>query len=203
MDKLRVIQHAQMYMDMLSNGIDPISGLPVPEDSTLQQERLKKCFGFVSDILNEVIQNEGVVLLTEKQTEPTVTNVDSNTALNVPESAITITPQQIQCIEITNAPILPSAFVKKIGCAVDADIKKKLTLARINKWLLKRGYLADTKVATIVNKTVKVATPLAAQIGVVEHLVVDKKTGEAKPQLFFTRDAQEFILQNINTIANE
>ena len=70
MDKRRVIQHAQTYMDMLSNGIDPISGEPVPEDSTLQQERLKKCFSFVSEILNEVIQNNGIVSLSETQTDP-------------------------------------------------------------------------------------------------------------------------------------
>ena len=203
MDKRRVIQHAQTYMDMLSNGIDPISGEPVPEDSTLQQERLKKCFSFVSEILNELIQNNGVVSLSENQTAPTGGAETSGMSAPVPEPIVSITPQQVQRIEVSNAPILPSAFVKRIGSAVDASTKKKLSLARINKWLLKQGYLADTKVPTIVNKTVKVATPMAAQIGVVEHYVVDKKTGEAKPQLFFTREAQEFILRNINELANE
>lgn len=200
MDKLRIIQHAQGYMDKLSLGIDPISGTPVPEDSTLQQERLQKCFRFVSDILEELIQNNGSISLSENQNavpdsvaEPT----------NIPVPAVLITPQQIQNIEVTPTPILPSAFVKKIGAALDSDTKKKVTLARINRWLLKKGYLAETKVRTIVNKSVKIATPLSAEIGVVEHLVVDKKTGEAKPQLFFSEDAQKFILNNINNIANE
>ena len=200
MDKLRIIQHAQGYMDKLSLGIDPISGTPVPEDSTLQQERLQKCFRFVSDILEELIQNNGSISLSENQNavpdsvaEPT----------NIPVPAVLITPQQIQNIEVTPTPILPSAFVKKIGVALDSDAKKKVTLARINRWLLKKGYLAETKVRTIVNKSVKIATPLSAEIGVVEHLIVDKKTGEAKPQLFFSEDAQKFILNNINNIANE
>ena len=200
MDKLRIIQHAQGYMDKLSLGIDPISGTPVPEDSTLQQERLQKCFRFVSDILEELIQNNGSISLSENQNavpdsvaEPT----------NIPVPAVLITPQQIQNIEVTPTPILPSAFVKKIGAALDSDTKKKVTLARINRWLLKKGYLAETKVRTIVNKSVKIATPLSAEIGVVEHLIVDKKTGEAKPQLFFSEDAQKFILNNINNIANE
>ena len=200
MDKLRIIQHAQGYMDKLSLGIDPISGTPVPEDSTLQQERLQKCFRFVSDSLEELLQNNGSISLSENQNvvpdsvaEPT----------NIPVPAVLITPQQIQNIEVTPTPILPSAFVKKIGAALDSDTKKKVTLARINRWLLKKGYLAETKVRTIVNKSVKIATPLSAEIGVVEHLVVDKKTGEAKPQLFFSEDAQKFILNNINNIANE
>ena len=200
MDKLRIIQHAQGYMDKLSLGIDPISGTPVPEDSTLQQERLQKCFRFVSDILEELIQNNGSISLSETQNAISDPVAE---ATNSPVPAVLITPQQIQNIEVTPTPILPSAFVKKIGAALDSDTKKKVTLARINRWLLKKGYLAETKVRTIVNKSVKIATPLSAEIGVVEHLVVDKKTGEAKPQLFFSEDAQKFILNNINNIANE
>ena len=200
MDKLRIIQHAQGYMDKLSLGIDPISGTPVPEDSTLQQERLQKCFRFVSDILEELIQNNGSISLSENQNAVPDSVAEST---NIPVPAVLITPQQIQNIEVTPTPILPSAFVKKIGAALDSDTKKKVTLARINRWLLKKGYLAETKVRTIVNKSVKIATPLSAEIGVVEHLVVDKKTGEAKPQLFFSEDAQKFILNNINNIANE
>lgn len=211
MDKLRIIQHAQGYMQKLSNGIDPISGKPVPEDSTLQQERLRKCFGFVAEILEELIQNNGTVLLSGVQNKiPTSTEEFDEPPIELPVESTTndhlvaiITPQQIQNIEITSTPILPSAFVKKIGAVVDASTKKKVSLARINRWLLKQGYLAETKVRTIVNKSVKVTTPLSAEIGVVEHLVVDKKTGEAKTQLFFSEDAQKFILNNINNIANE
>ena len=198
-------------MQKLSNGIDPISGKPVPEDSTLQQERLRKCFGFVAEILEELIQNNGTVLLSGVQNKiPTSTEEFDEPPIELPVESTTndhlvaiITPQQIQNIEITSTPILPSAFVKKIGAVVDASTKKKVSLARINRWLLKQGYLAETKVRTIVNKSVKVTTPLSAEIGVVEHLVVDKKTGEAKTQLFFSEDAQKFILNNINNIANE
>ena len=46
MDKLQVIQRAKSYMDMLSQGIDHISGELIENDSTLQQERLKKCFSY-------------------------------------------------------------------------------------------------------------------------------------------------------------
>lgn len=42
MDKLRVIQRAKSYMDMLSNGIEPISGELVKNDSALIQERSHK-----------------------------------------------------------------------------------------------------------------------------------------------------------------
>ena len=186
---------------MLSNGIDPLNGEPVPEDSALQQERLKKCFSFVTEILDEIINNNGIVSLSlSSAPAPDVSDLSP-----IPEASPTVvklTTQQLQQVDISPSPLLPSAFVKRINTVVDPRLSCKVSLTKINKWLLKNGYLSETKVPTVVNKSVKVITPLAAKIGVVENLVVDKKTGEAKPQIFFSRDAQEFILQNINEIAN-
>lgn len=68
---------------------------------------------------------------------------------------------------------MPSAFIKNINSVVDAENMEKLSLTTINKWLLKQGYLAESKVATVVNKNVKTVTPLSAQIGVIEQTVVD------------------------------
>ena len=102
MDKLRIIQHAQEYMDKLSNGIDPISGNPVPEDSTLQQERLRKCFGFVAEILEELIQNNGTVLLSRTQNTIPVSVEESEgppvESISNDHPVVLITPQQVQSI---------------------------------------------------------------------------------------------------------
>ena len=203
MDKLRIIQHARSYMDLLSKGIDPISGESVPEDSTLQQDRLKKCFGFVTEILDEIIINDGIVSFSHSSCLTSDTNSATINPMHdsIP-STVNLTAQQRRQVTISSAPLLPSAFVKRINAVIDPQSSRKVSLVKINKWLLKNGYLAETKVPTVVNKSVKVITPLATTIGVMESLVVDKKTGEAKSQIFFSQDAQEFILQNINEIAN-
>ncbi len=193
MNKLQVIQRAKSYMDMLSKGIDPISGELVKNDSTLQQERLQKCFSFVSEILDEIIRTNGIVSMPVTESSPSYTIVKK-------KAIFSINQYQRSSIRITNDPIIPSAFIKNINSVVDAETMEKLSLTTINKWLLKQGYLTESKVPTVVNKNIKTLTPLSAQIGVIEQTIIDQKTGEAKTQLLFSRQAQEFILDNIDSI---
>lgn len=49
MTELDIMKHARGYMDKLSRGIDPISGGPLPGDTTLNNIRLQKCFAYVSE----------------------------------------------------------------------------------------------------------------------------------------------------------
>lgn len=99
MEKIQVIQRAKSYMDMLSNGIDPISGELVKNDSTLQQERLRKCFSFVSEILDEVIKTNGIVTLL-------VTESSQGYAVVKKKRVFSINQQQKNSIRVTNNPIM-------------------------------------------------------------------------------------------------
>lgn len=193
MDKLQIIQRAKSYMDMLSKGVDPISGVSIENDSTLHQERLQKCFSFVSEILDEIIKTNGIVTMSDSESSHGYTIVKK-------KAVFSIEPQQRMSIQITNDPITPSAFVKNVNSVVNTETTEKLSLTTINKWLLKQGYIAESKVPTVVNRNVKTVTPLSTQIGIIEQTVVDQKTGEAKTQVLFSRQAQEFILNNIDAI---
>lgn len=195
MDKLQVIQRAKSYMDMLSQGIDPISGELIENDSTLQQERLKKCFSYVSGILDEIIKTNGIVAMP-------VSKFSQEYTMARKKSAFSLNQQQRRNIHISNSPIIPSAFIKNINSVVNVEMMEKLSLKTINKWLLKQGYLSEQKVPTVVNKNVKTITSTSANIGVIEQTIVDQKTGEAKTQVFFSRQAQEFILDNIESIVS-
>ena len=62
MTELDIMKHAKSYLDSLSQGIDPISGQPVPNDSVLNNVRLEKCFRYVSGVLEQVIANGGKVV---------------------------------------------------------------------------------------------------------------------------------------------
>ena len=47
MTEIDIMKRAKMYLDNLSQGIDPISGQEVPEDSVLNNVRLARCFFYV------------------------------------------------------------------------------------------------------------------------------------------------------------
>lgn len=59
MTELETMQRAKMYLDKLAQGIDPISGQEIPNDSVLNNVRLARCFFYVSGILDQVIANGG------------------------------------------------------------------------------------------------------------------------------------------------
>lgn len=67
MTELEIMQRAKMYMDKLAQGIDPISGQEVPNDSVLNNVRLARCFFYVSGVLDQVIANGGRVTSGEKK----------------------------------------------------------------------------------------------------------------------------------------
>ena len=191
MEKTKVIMRAKSYLEMLSNGIDPISGNEVPEDSVLTQERLRKCFSFVTELLTEAINNHGLISLPENEQ-------NSNYEIMKKKAAFSMRAMPKQRVLITEAPISTTAFVRNINAAVDKDNMEKLSTTVLNKWLTKYGFLTETKEPATINKTVRHVTPEAACIGIMERQVVDKKTGKAKSEIVFNKLAQEYILSNFD-----
>ena len=61
MTELETLQRAKMYMEKLAQGIDPITGVELPEDSALNNVRLARCFFYVSGVLDRVIANDGYI----------------------------------------------------------------------------------------------------------------------------------------------
>lgn len=55
MNELDLARRAKSYLDALALGIDPLSGRPAPPGDMLQQERLRRCFQYVSGVLEKVI----------------------------------------------------------------------------------------------------------------------------------------------------
>jgi len=58
MNELDIIKHARGYLDMLSKGYNPITKEKYSENSDFNNERLIKCFSFVTEILDRVIISE-------------------------------------------------------------------------------------------------------------------------------------------------
>ena len=44
MEKIELIRRAKMYMELLSNGVQPITGQEIPEDSAFMDGKMKRCF---------------------------------------------------------------------------------------------------------------------------------------------------------------
>lgn len=193
MEKIELIERAKMYLKMLSAGVHPVSGAFIPNDSAFADEKVRRCFSFISDILDEYVELSERVEVLEKEKEKAQLALPRKTGFS-------ITKEQCDNIKLSKEPITVLSFMKNINSVIDTDTTEKLTSTRINKWLTDRGLVATSKVQTVVNKTVYTPSDVAVKIGIIEEEFVDKKSGEVKVQLKLSQSAQLFILENIEEI---
>ena len=69
MNKAQIIRHTKNYMDMLAQGVDPISNEKIEADSVVLQPRMQKCFAFVAELLDEhnyVIENIDSTIIAQR-----------------------------------------------------------------------------------------------------------------------------------------
>ena len=69
MTELEKMQRAKMYIDKLANGINPLDDVPAADTDIINNVRLSRCLFYVSDILRQVIENNGVVGKKSKATK--------------------------------------------------------------------------------------------------------------------------------------
>ena len=193
MEKIELVERAKMYLKLLSDGVHPVTGDIIPGDSACADEKVKRCFSFISQILDEYIELSEKVEKLESEKEKTTIIVPK-------KQEFSITQEQCDSIRLSKEPITVLSFMKNINSVIDSSSMEKLTSTRINKWLSKRGLVTTEKVQTMVSKTVYKPSDFAMKIGIVEEEVVDKKSGELKSQIKLGESAQLFIIENLEDI---
>ena len=209
MNKRQIIRHAKNYLDLLAAGTDPISNEKIEGDSVVSRPQMQKCFRFVSDILQEVLQNNGLVLLDMEDAAGQaplavpVTVHGSSYELVRRKAGFSLTPEQKRDVLISRLPITPAEFLKNVNSAVNPTVMEKLSAKAVNAWLKKNAYIAEGKTQVVMNRTVWHPTPVAREIGIIETDVTDPKTGGIKQRLMLTTHAQEYLLTHLEEIAAE
>lgn len=181
MTQLETMQRAKMYMDKLAQGIDPITNQEIPEDSTLNNVRLARCFFYVSDVLGQVIANGGVIGGKPKL------------------QAFTICDEQLAQIRISQEPVRVTQLVEMISAAVNNPQMKKLSTTVITNWLLEKGFLE--KQITLDGKSRRVPTQNGFMIG----LSTETRQGQygEYQAVFYNAAAQQFVLDNLSAMLAE
>ena len=193
MEKIELIERAKMYLKLLSDGVHPVSGDLIPGDSAFMDEKVKRCFLFISQILDEYVE------LSEK-VERLEAYKEKATVVIAKKQEFSITQEQCDSIKLSKEPLTVLAFMKNVNSVIDSDNMEKLSSTRINKWLSEKGLVTTEKVQTVVNKTVYKPSDFATRIGIVEEEFVDKKSGEVKAQIKLSESAQLFIIENLEEI---
>ena len=192
MTKRQIIQHAKDYLDLLAQGVDPISRSPIPEDSAACQPQLRKCFAYVSSILHEMLDHHGFVDLQDADAP--------DYELVAKKQPFHLTDEEKQKIYIVPTGTTPTVFLRYVNNVANLEKMERLTPKAVNTFLQKRGLLVSRKNPTMVQKTFWSPTPTAIAMGFVEITVTDPETGEIHQQLRYSREAQEYLIQHLDEI---
>lgn len=179
MTELEIMKRAKMYMDQLSQGIDPVSGARLAGDSALNQQRLSKCFSYVSGVLQQVIDNGGVIGAVEK--EPFFMTAEQIARIRPADRALRIT--EFADYLLQNSPD-PS--------------RKRPNITLISKWLVDKGYLCQQMGAD--GKNHRVPTETGQRAGMFLE-TVPSQYGEYSA-VYYSSQAQQVLLNALPEILN-
>ena len=173
MNKRQVIQHAKEYMDLLSKGIDPISQKEVDPASIVAEPRLQKCFAFVSDLLEELLANDGHVALSYDGADAPPNASAPQYELVRKKDPFRLSQAQRGRVMIAKGPVTPITFVNHINRVIDSEAMEKLSIKSINTWLLKNEYISQTKQPAVITKTV-IKIPARTDIMKVDNMMLKR-----------------------------
>lgn len=174
MTELETMQRAKMYMDKLAQGIDPISGLEIPEDSVLNNIRLARCFFYVSGVLDQVIANGGKVQKAAK-------------------GDFYITEEELCRAKPEQEPIRITQFVSMLMEAINDPDRKRMNPTMVTNWLIEKGFMARQQGAD--GKSKRLPTATGEQIGL-STKAYQGQYGEYQA-VYYSAEAQQFLLDHL------
>ena len=177
MTELEIMQRAKMYMDKLAQGIDPVSGREMPEDSVLNNVRLARCFFYVSGVLEKVIQNGGQVVQGEKRD-------------------FVVTQEQLDSLVFPDYSVRITEFTDMVHGIVGDPSMKKPSVRKITDWLTEKGFLM--KVLLPDGKSRKEPTPQGIALGLSTKL---RQTPDGEYlAVYYNANAQRFLADHLISI---
>lgn len=173
----------ERIMQMLSEGKDPTSGIAFSNDTLLNSDVLKKSFSQASEIFQYLIRCGIPIVPSGRRGEY--------------KSPFHIFPDETEKIRLSEDPISVSKLTWLINSVVDNPHAKKLKATEITYWLLQNGFL-ETKESEA-GDIYKIPTERGCALGITSTVKVNSKGIEYALNLY-SKDAQTYIVSNINTI---
>lgn len=176
-DEFEKMEKAKNVLLKISKGVDPLSGEAIAENNFLNDPRIIRCFYFVTEVLDNVIQG-----------------VYRKTGSRLPD--FIITPEQKQRVTFPEGKIGVNEFSRQINQYIDTNASKKLTGMDLNKKLKKMGILTDKIIEN--GKTRTVINPNSAKYGL--EMENRKYNGMEYEMVVINDQGKKYLLDNIETI---
>ncbi|MBO4979689.1 MAG: hypothetical protein J6D16_04710 [Clostridia bacterium] len=185
MTELEKIAYAKSFIDSLANGINPLSGAPVPEDDLVNNIRISRCLFYVSGILQSVIAHGGDPKPRSKK---------------VKGRPFSILPEQLEGYVCSTEPISATAVCRKLNWLVPEvkdKVMKGMTARHMIAWLESLDLVERRELSDGIQRNF--ATPAGEGIGLKN--VTRYGYGGKHYLLLFSEQAQQFVIDNIDALS--
>ncbi len=178
MTEIEKIAYAKSYIDRLANGINPLDDTIIPKDDVVNNIKISRCLFYVSDILRQVVENNGI------------SHQEKKKKLNFFLSA-----EQISALKASEMPLCISEITAYLNSLVNLEDYKKLKHSTITSWLVSIGVLNE--IETPIGKR-KHPTEQGTELGI----FVENRMGIRGPYdvVLYNKNAQQFIFDNLDAI---
>lgn len=176
------LDHAISQVQLIADGYDPVTHQPAGENSILNNPELIREMFFIKDVLDEVRRNGGFI-----GKKPS-----KSARQDFPIEAL-----QSFCYEDDKAI---TRFVEQLNANLDEVRYKKLSYKTICDWLKMNMYLEEQYDENS-GKIVSVASERGNMIGIYSEDRTSSRGISYKLNLY-TKEAQEFIVRNMEAILN-
>ena len=181
MTDLELMRHAKDYLDKLANGIDPLTGQEVPEDDVINKVRISRCLFYVSDVLQQVIDNGGIQV-------KSVRNRD--------KAPYSLSFEERTRYAFGDLPVTISVIAQRLNELVDLNTVQKLKTTSITAFLMQSGLLYVEETPT--GSKSKRPTDAGRHLGM-QTVQRSGQNGEYTA-VVYDRQAQQFILDNLDAV---
>lgn len=179
MTEIEIIARAQMYLEKLANGVNPLTNEAVAENDVVNNVRISRCLFYTSGILKQIVENKGKF------------------KVEMPDRVeFTITPEQLAGFEFSERAISITDFTKRMNALINTMYVKELKSKMITEWLVEVGMLTNIIVN---NKARKRPTSTGENLGIITEERTNQY-GTPYEGVFYNLNAQHFLIDNIGAI---
>ena len=179
--ELERIYTSQLYLEKLSNGIDPFTGEDLPEDSLYNNVSLCRSFRTAADLLGEIIANRGCV-----------TPISGRK-----KKSFAITAEERASLPLSEKPIGISGIAFRLHKVLPPAVKS-ISAMQMTAWLESLGFLESVPDGDKGRR--KVATDLGREQGI-ETAKLKTRDGREYEKNLYDKKAQQFVFDNLEAIS--
>lgn len=179
MTELETLIRAESYIRKMADGINPITGEEAADDDMVNNVRITRCLYYVSDILKQVIANDGAV---KKKSGGSGKKAD-----------FFITDEQRAALAEFDRPVYLKELAERINELTEPNNCKKFAAKWVAEYFVSIGFL-------YIDDGSKRATEAGVGLGIIS----EKRRASYMPREYwvnaYTPEAQRFIIDNIDSI---